>query len=117
MVPVVVWEVTESDEKALDRYEGYPNFYYKQELKVRYKGIRTGKRRTAAAFVYIMHEDRRMGVPSDFYMKTCLAGYDAFHFDQSVLLAAYDKSLEVCGYERESCNEASNLPTVRPPLL
>ena len=36
-----------------------------------------------------------MGVPSDFYMKTCLAGYDAFHFDRSILLAAYDKSLEV----------------------
>ena len=116
MVPVVVWEVTESDEKALDRYEGYPNFYYKRELKVRYKGIRTGKRRTAAAFVYIMHEDRRMGVPSDFYMKTCLAGYDVFHFDRSVLFAAYDKSLEVCGYERESCNAASNLPAMRPPL-
>ena len=24
-VPVVIWEVTETDEKALDRYEGYPN--------------------------------------------------------------------------------------------
>ena len=25
-VPAVVWEVTEQDEKALDRYEGYPEF-------------------------------------------------------------------------------------------
>ena len=24
-VPVVIWEVTPSDEKALDRYEGYPS--------------------------------------------------------------------------------------------
>ena len=31
-VPVVIWEVTETDEKALDRYEGYPNFYYKKEM-------------------------------------------------------------------------------------
>ena len=84
---------------------------------MRYKDIRTGKSRTVAAFAYIMHEDRRMGVPSDFYMKTCLAGYDAFHFDRSILLAAYDKSLEVCGYERESCNAASNLLAVRPPIL
>lgn len=30
-VPVVVWEVTESDEAALDRYEGYPVFYYKKK--------------------------------------------------------------------------------------
>ena len=100
-VPVVIWEVTEQDEKTLDRYEGYPDFYYKRELKVKYKGIRTGNRRTATAFVYIMHEDRPIGVPSDFYMDTCLEGYDTFYFDSSILLAAYDKSLEVCGYERD----------------
>ena len=34
-VPVVIWEVTESDEKALDRYEGFPSFYYKKDIKVR----------------------------------------------------------------------------------
>jgi len=45
-VPVVIWDVTEKDEKALDRYEGFPTFYYKKEIKVRYKGIRTGRRRT-----------------------------------------------------------------------
>ena len=28
-VPVAVWEVTGSDEAALDRYEGFPTFYYK----------------------------------------------------------------------------------------
>ena len=100
-VPVAVWEVTAEDEKALDRYEGYPNFYYKRELKVKYKGIRTGKHRTATAFVYIMHEERPIGVPSDFYMDTCLEGYDTFYFDPGILLAAYDKSLEVCGYERK----------------
>ena len=100
-VPAVVWEVTEQDEKALDRYEGCPNFDYKRELKVKYKGIRTGNRRTVTAFVYIMHEDRPIGIPSDFYMDTCLEGYDTFYFDPSILLAAYDKSLEVCGYERD----------------
>ena len=29
-VPVVIWEVTATDEAALDRYEGFPNFYYKR---------------------------------------------------------------------------------------
>ena len=70
-------------------------------FKVKYKGIRTGNRRTVTAFVYIMHEDRPIGIPSDFYMDTCLEGYDTFYFDPSILLAAYDKSLEVCGYERD----------------
>ena len=41
-VPVGVWEVTQADEKALDRYEGFPNFYYKKELTLPIKGIRTG---------------------------------------------------------------------------
>ena len=29
-VPVVVWEIQEADEQSLDRYEGYPRFYFKQ---------------------------------------------------------------------------------------
>ena len=52
-VPVVVWEVTESDEAALDRYEGYPVFYYKKEMELDIRGIRTGKIRRSKCFVYI----------------------------------------------------------------
>jgi hypothetical protein len=96
---VVIWEVTDSDEKALDRYEGFPSFYYKKELRLQYKGIRTGRRRTVTAFAYIMHEDRPIGIPTDYYMRVCLEGYDTFFFDRNVLLAAYDKCAEVCGNE------------------
>jgi len=98
-VPVVIWEVTETDEAALDRYEGFPNFYYKKSIKLQYKGIRTGRRRTVTAFAYIMHEDRPIGVPTNFYMRTCLEGYDAFYFDKRVLISAYDKCREVCENE------------------
>ena len=98
-VPVAVWEVTADDEKALDRYEGFPNFYYKNELTLPIKGIRTGKIRKRRVFVYIMHEDRLIGIPSNFYMRTCLEGYDTFRFDKDILVDAYDKCLEVCGYE------------------
>ena len=96
-VPVVIWDVTPEDEKALDRYEGFPTFYYKQDIKLQYKGIRTGRRRTITAFAYIMHEERQIGIPSRFYMKTCLEGYDTFFFDKKILLAAYRKCAEVCG--------------------
>lgn len=98
-VPVVIWEVTESDEKALDRYEGFPSFYYKKDIRLQYKGIRSGRRRTVTAFAYIMHEDRPIGIPSNLYMRVCLEGYDTFFFDRNVLLAAYDKCAEVCGNE------------------
>jgi hypothetical protein len=98
-VPVVIWEVTESDEAALDRYEGFPSFYYKKDIRLQYKGIRSGRRRTVTAFAYIMHEDRPIGIPTNFYMRVCLEGYDTFFFDRNVLLAAYDKCAEVCGNE------------------
>ena len=41
--PVAVWETTAEDEAALDRYEGYPVFYYKKEFTLPIKGIKTGK--------------------------------------------------------------------------
>ena len=98
-VPVAVWEVDGTDEAALDRYEGFPTFYYKKEIRLQYKGIRTGRRRTVTAFAYIMHEDRPIGVPADFYMRTCLDGYDTFYFDRNVLIRAYEKCERMCGYE------------------
>jgi len=87
-VPVAVWEVTEDAEVALDRYEGFPSFYYKRDLRVEYRGIRTGRRRTVDAFVYIMREDRPYGVPGDYYVRVCRQGYDTFGFDQEKLTEA-----------------------------
>ena len=89
----------DSRDKALDRYEGFPSFYYKKDIRLQYKGIRSGRRRTVTAFAYVMHEDRPIGIPSNFYMRVCLEGYDTFFFDRNILLAAYDKCAEVCGNE------------------
>ena len=33
-VPVAVWEIDAQDEKRLDRYEGFPNYYIKETVKV-----------------------------------------------------------------------------------
>ena len=33
-VPVLVWKISPQDEKNLDRYEGYPKFYIKRNLKI-----------------------------------------------------------------------------------
>ena len=97
-VPVVVWEVTAEDEAALDRYEGFPSFYYKRDFKVVCKGIRTGRRRTVQAFAYIMHEDRPFGMPTGRYMMICAEGYDTFFFDQAHLIRAYEKTERMCEY-------------------
>ena len=92
-VPVGVWEVSLTDEFRLDRYEGFPSFYYKKEIRIPVADIRTGKTRQRDAFVYIMHEDRKLGIPTDMYVRTCLEGYRDFGFDTDFLFDAYDKSL------------------------
>jgi hypothetical protein len=95
----LVGEVTESDEAALDRYEGFPTFYYKKEMELDIKGIRTGKIRRRKCFVYIMHEERKIGVPSLSYVSTCLQGYVSFGFDEHYLSEAQIKAVEVARYE------------------
>lgn len=90
LVPVAVWEVTAADEHSLDIYEGYPNFYYKKNTKIRLS--ETGK--MIDAFVYIMHEERRLGIPTSTYVSTCKFGYTIFGFDFKYLDEAYEKSLK-----------------------
>ena len=87
-VPVAIWSVTEEDEQALDRYEGCPTFYYKTEMRLPVRSIRTGKVRNMTCFVYIMHEDRHVGLPTLTYVNTCLEGYRAFGFDRTLLYQA-----------------------------
>ena len=91
-VPVAVWATTAADEAALDRYEGFPTFYYKAEMELPVKGIRTGKIRNRRCYVYIMHEDRPLGIPSGYYVRTCLEGYRAFGFEEEILMRAIENS-------------------------
>ena len=51
----------------------------------------TGKK--INAFVYIMHEERRLGIPSQTYINTCRFGYAVFGFDYKYLDKAYEKSV------------------------
>ena len=79
---------------ALDHYEGFPTFYYKAEMVLPIKGIRTGKVRRRKVFVYIMHEERSLGLPSAHYVAVCREGYDAFGFGQRYLTDAIQRSVE-----------------------
>lgn len=97
-VPVGIFQVTPSDEERLDHYEGYPIFYYKTEVSIKMTG---GKRKGSLvpAFIYIMHEDRKLGIPSSRYVSTCMEGYDDFGFDKSLLREAVKRSWEASGWE------------------
>ena len=93
-VPVAVWSVELADEERLDVYEGFPAFYYKTEfdLPVNYF---SGKKVVRKACVYIMHEERPLGLPSGSYVRTCLEGYSNFGFDESILFKALNNSRRV----------------------
>lgn len=91
-VPIAVWEVSEADERRLDAYEGFPTFYYKTEMKLPMELLKNGKTKTLTAFVYIMHEDRPLGIPSSHYVRTCVQGYRDFGFDLKHLRLAFDIS-------------------------
>lgn len=82
-VPVGVWHITKADEAALDRYEGYPNFYYKKTFSL---DCNDGKRHRCMA--YIMHEDRVIELPSLQYVRICQQGYDDFGFNVDHLIEA-----------------------------
>ena len=99
-VPLLVWSIDEKDELMLDRYEGYPDFYYKKELPIKVCSLLNAEQLDGVSgIIYIMHEERPIGIPTNFYMRTCLEGYDTFYFDKNILIDAYEKCREVCGYE------------------
>ena len=81
------------EERRLDIYEGYPNFYYKKDIEVLLKDW-DGNRRKINAFVYIMHEDRPLGEPSLYYVRTCAEGYKSFGFKLGHLRKALEKSVK-----------------------
>ena len=75
LLPVAIWGVTARHEAALDRYEGYPKFYYKKDVVLQVNG------QAIKAFVYIMDESRKYGEPSPWYVETCRHGYEDFGLD------------------------------------
>ena len=87
-VPVAVWELKESDEKSLDRYEGFPSHYFKQEIPVE---MNNGK--TISGMVYIMNLRQSFGVPSKGYVQTVSEGYRNCRLDMSVLKDAIRQSV------------------------
>ena len=51
-----------------------------------------GRTKRLTAFIYIMHEERKLGIPSLHYIRTCEEGYRNFGFDTKFLDAAYEIS-------------------------
>lgn len=91
--PVLVWEISERDEKNLDLYEGYPSYYYKKELEVELFLQNGGDAVQVTAMVYIMTEGHSLCEPSPFYYKVLADGYRDFHFPMHILEQALADSV------------------------
>lgn len=68
-VPVGIWEIADRDEKALDIYEGYPQLYRKESVKVKVNG------KKQEVMVYIMNEGKPLNAPSLYYYNVIEEGY------------------------------------------
>lgn len=84
-VPVVLWEIETADELALDKYEGFPLLYHKENFKVK-----TNRNKTVTGMAYIMN-GYELNLPSEDYFQTILDGYTDNGIDTEPLFAAmYD---------------------------
>lgn len=84
-VPVLLWEIQPPDERELDRYEGFPWLYRKENIPVEVEG------ETLEVMAYIMNEGKPIAEPSGVYYKTILQGYiDNEFYTKPLALALKD---------------------------
>ena len=91
IVPVGVWKVSDDNIEALDRYEGYPGFYYKDHLLVHM----VTQEHDLRGLVYIMNPLAKAGIPSPGYVAVCREGYRDFGIAERLL----DESLQAAGFK------------------
>ena len=84
-VPVLIWEISDRDEKYLDAYEGFPSYYVKQDLEVSMTDLRGKHPRKVTAMVYIMAEGHAIRMPMKGYVDVLVEGYERFGFDKEIL--------------------------------
>lgn len=65
----VLWEITDDCEKALDLLEGFPDFYYKINVRILVNG------KYIPAMTYIMNPSLTLDYPSTYYLDLLDEGY------------------------------------------
>ena len=88
--PVLLWELDPRDIPRLDRYEGFPNSYFKEDIEFEVNGEK------CVGMAYLMVPDRRIiNPPASYYMQTIWEGYLENGMDTSYLLEAQSRALDV----------------------
>lgn len=82
-VPIVLWNITGECEQSLDRYEGYPNLYIKENIE-----ISTGSGPVEALIYIMVSEYETMpAIPHERYFEVIRQGYKDNNIDDEYLLA------------------------------
>ena len=89
IVPIVLWEITEDCETALDMYEGFPNQYTKKKVEV----IVDGKPRKAMVYVMASEYVNMATAPTEYYFGLIARGYSGNGIDLKPLQIAYSECL------------------------
>lgn len=77
--PVLIWEITNENERSLDYYEGYPHLYDKMDIIVELDG----KRMSAMAYVMTDEYKKRDYKARSGYVEQILRGYRDAGFDEA----------------------------------
>ncbi len=85
-VPILIWNLEDSDERFLDLYEGYPTFYRKEKMQIDFENQPT------EVMVYIMNDGHRIQPPTRSYYEGVLEGYMAAGLDDLPLKTALKES-------------------------
>ena len=86
-VPVLLWEIQPEDEKALDRYEGFPHLYKKGFDKVELNG------KIVDVMYYFMPHGYKLSEPSQGYYEILKEAYETLGFDLAILEKARADSM------------------------
>ena len=100
-VPVLVWKISDRDEQNLDRYEGYPSYYTKQDMEILMTDLRGRNPRPVTAMVYIMADGHRVRMPMKGYVDILVEGYERFGFDMDILREALRETHDIAEKEAE----------------
>ena len=96
----LLWKVNAWDERALDRYEGYPHLYTKELLPVQ---TDSGPQ-TVVAYVMTAPYCEKAQPPTSTYLQTVLTGYRLAGFDLDAVLQAAAKARDVQEQSRKRCH-------------
>ena len=90
----LLWKLTPESERALDRYEGYPRHYTKEQVSVR-----TADGAAVSIMAYIMAEPmcRQPALPSPYYYRAIQQGFEANGLSVESLEEAWNRTIDEAG--------------------